>query len=440
MKFFFQLTILAVFVCIVSCRPNLEIPEPSTGNADFSRTVSLGGNFLAGYQDGALYPEGQQYSIPNLLADKFKLVSSLTFNQPVLTNEDGVGINGKPWESEFITRSFLFYHTDCKGVRDLFPVKWSLTKNVAEERIQPSPNGNIQNLATPFCKSPDILDPAFGSASGNFYYSHFTSQPGFSTLLNDALMQNPTFGIFWLGMEDIFSYAANGGKDITILAPPAFETILDSILKSFTAHGAKGVIANIPDLESFPFYTLISSRGITLTLSQADSLNQLTGLQIYFEGENGFFVEYPKASGNYRQMQKGEFVLLDVPIDSLKCQSLGLLQPLPDRYTLDSMEMQVVHDAISNYNTIIRNKANEYNLAFVDANGFFKNVESGIKWDGVDLNAEFVSGGFFSLDGYHPHQKGYSILANEFVKAINDQYGATVPQVNCTNCSGILFP
>jgi len=306
--------------------------------------------------------------------------------------------------------------------------------------LQSFSNGSIQNLAIPFCKTADVFDAAFGSATGNYYYNHFTSQPGSSTILNDAMMQNPTFGIFWLGMEDIFSYTSNGGKNSSIPSPSEFENNLDSILKSFAVNGAKGVIANIPDFESFPFYTVISSRGITLTLSQADSLNQLTGLQIYFEGENGFFVEYPKGSGSYRQMEKGEYVLLDVPLDSLKCHSLGLLQPLPDRYTLDSMEVKLINDAVADYNTITFNKAKQYNLAFVDANRFFKKVESGIKWDGVDLNAEFISGGFFSLDGYHPHQKGYSILANEFIKAINNTYGSTIPWVNCEDCSGILFP
>lgn len=438
MKNIFQLIIIAVLVQIISCKPGLDIPVPDPGNADFSRTIALGGNFLSGYQDDALNPEGQQYSIPNLLAGQFKLVSSLSFNQPLIMTSEGVGVSNKPWEGLYNSHSILGYKTDCEGVRDLFPNKQWLTQSEADARMQSYQNGSIQNLAIPFCKTADVSDPSFGS--GNFYYNHFTSQPGASTLLNDAIVQHPTFGIFWIGMEDIFSYAANGGKDVSIPSSATFENNLDSILRSFTANGAKGVIANIPNLESFPFYTLISSRGITLTASQADSLNQLTGLQIYFEGENGFFVEYPKASGNYRQMQKGEYVLLDVPIDSLKCQSLGLLQPLPDRYTLDSMEMKLIHEAVAGYNGIIYSKAKQYNLAYVDANEFFKEVESGIKWDGVDLNAEFISGGFFSLDGYHPHQKGYSILANEFIRAINDTYSSAIPWVNCTNCSGILFP
>ncbi|MEO5570657.1 MAG: SGNH/GDSL hydrolase family protein [Bacteroidia bacterium] len=440
MNKFFQCIISIAALQIISCKPNLEVPAVNAGSADFSRTIALGGSFLTGYQDDALYPKGQQYSVPALLAQQFNLATALTFNQPVMQNEDGVGVSNKPWEGEFNSRSLLFYNTDCKGVRDLFPVKWALTPTVAGERIKSFANGSIQNLAMPFCKTADVADPAFGSAAGNFYYHHVTSQPGTSTLLNDALMQHPTFGIFWSGMEDIFSYVANGGKNSSIPSPAEFENNLDSILKAVTAGGAKGVIATIPGVESFPFYTLVSSRGITLTVNQADSLNLLVGSQLYYEGENGFFIEYPKSSGYYRQMQKGEYVLLDVPLDSLKCNSLGLLQPLPDRYTLDSLEVKVINDAIANYNTVIFNKAKQYNLAYVDAYGFFKKVESGIKWDGVDLNAEFVSGGFFSLDGYHPHQKGYALLANEFIKAINDFYGSSIPWVNCENCSGILFP
>jgi lysophospholipase L1-like esterase len=63
-----------------------------------------------------------------------------------------------------------------------------------------------------------------------------------------------------------------------------------------------------------------------------------------------------------------------------------------------------------------------------------------VKWNGVDFNAEFVSGGFFSLDGFHPTQKGNALIANEFIKAINIHYDATLPTVPCIDCNGVLFP
>jgi hypothetical protein len=54
-------------------------------------------------------------------------------------------------------------------------------------------------------------------------------------------------------------------------------------------------------------------------------------------------------------------------------------------------------------------------------------------------NLTFVSGGFLSLDGYHPNQKGYALIANEFIKAINTKYKANVPYTTCKSCDGVLF-
>jgi hypothetical protein len=142
-----------------------------------------------------------------------------------------------------------------------------------------------------------------------------------------------------------------------------------------------------------------------------------------------------------RQLHEGEYILLDVPLDSMKCEFYGvLLNVINNRYVLDSAEVANIDAAIAAYNSIIAQKAAQYDLAFVDMNTYFRHVVSGIKWDGVDYNAEFVSGGFLSLDGYHPNQKGYALIANEFISAINAKYGATIPTLNCFDCNGILFP
>src|ERR1041385_5839321 len=67
-----------------------------------------------------------------------------------------------------------------------------------------------------------------------------------------------------------------------------------------------------------------------------------------------------------------------------------------------------------------------------------------IKWDGADYNMKFVEGGFFSLDGYYPDQKGYALLANEFIKAINLKFGSDLYQVGWGRlqheiCGGRIF-
>jgi hypothetical protein len=102
--------------------------------------------------------------------------------------------------------------------------------------------------------------------------------------------------------------------------------------------------------------------------------------------------------------------------------------------------VNVINKVIADYNIVIAAKTQQYGLALADMNSYFKKVKAGIKWDGVDFNAEFVSGGFFSLDGYCPNQKGYAMIANEFIRAINEKYHSTIPWVNCPECSGIKFP
>jgi lysophospholipase L1-like esterase len=46
----------------------------------------------------------------------------------------------------------------------------------------------------------------------------------------------------------------------------------------------------------------------------------------------------------------------------------------------------------------------------------------------------------FLLDGVHLTGRGYAIIANEFIKAINAKYKSTLPQVNPNKYSGVKFP
>ena len=45
------------------------------------------------------------------------------------------------------------------------------------------------------------------------------------------------------------------------------------------------------------------------------------------------------------------------------------------------------------------------------------------------LTTDFL-GGLFSLDGIHPTNTGYAIIANEFIKALNHRFHAGIPPVD----------
>jgi hypothetical protein len=84
--------------------------------------------------------------------------------------------------------------------------------------------------------------------------------------------------------------------------------------------------------------------------------------------------------------------------------------------------------------------ADAMKLAFVDMNAFLKNVKKGIVYNGVSINASFVQGGAFSLDGIHLTPLGNALLANEFIKSINSAYGSTIPKIDATMYKGVSFP
>ncbi len=442
--------LLSILFIITSCTPDLEGTDPTPGDADFSKSVAIGGNYLSGYQHGALFQKGQKLSIPALLAEQFKLVGGGSFPQALMPDDNGIGLNTKPWESRFITPSHLNFKTDCKGVSALSPIKDTISLSAAAPYLIGIAGNGIQNLAIPYANTVDYFNPAFGNSisagNSNPYYSRIASNPGMSTLYLDVKTQNASFVTAWLGMEDIYNYASTGGTVGTIPSSAQFSMYLDSILTGLTANGAKGVIANIPGFRVYPYYTLVKWDNADLSQNQADSLNDiywpagLTHINFY-PGRNGFVIDDVTASGGYRQIRNGEYITLSVPLDSMKCHKYGLLiNTINDRYVLDSTEIFFIDQAISSYNAVIAQKASQYNLALVDMNSYFTSVQAGIKWDGVDLNATFVSGGFFSLDGYHPNQKGYALIANEFIKAINSKYNAFIPAINCVDCDGILFP
>jgi hypothetical protein len=63
---------------------------------------------------------------------------------------------------------------------------------------------------------------------------------------------------------------------------------------------------------------------------------------------------------------------------------------------------------------------------------------NGLAVNGVNFSGTYITGNFFSLDGIHPTSQGYGIIANEFIKAINSKYGASIPLVDVSTIPGSL--
>lgn len=433
--------ILFSLVILAGCEPKIDELSPSQGSADFSRFVSVGNSLTAGFSDGALYKSAQNNSYPNILAQQFKLAGGGNFVQPVVTSEFGVEYPGaRP-------RLKLGYSTSCTGAVSLGPVPdFGPMEPVA-------PVGYlVNNLGIPGAKSFHLLFP--GYAQFNPYYARFATSAT-NMVIQEIPPLNPTFFSLWIGNNDVLGYATSGGVGDTITGLPTFGYAMGGIVQSLVGTGTKGVIANIPDITSAPFFNTIPYNGLVLPRqSLVDSVNWAMSLfQLPFTyqlGQNPFLVGDPTSPHPYfkvRQMQPGELVLLTVPQDSMKCFGMGLISAItftpwaiPNQYVLTLDEINNIETAVAGYNQIIAGLAQTHGLALADMNARMKTLEGGIVWDGVRMNTQFVTGGVFSLDGIHPNSRGYALISNYFIDAINAEFGSTIPHVDITKYPGVQFP
>ena len=89
--------------------------------------------------------------------------------------------------------------------------------------------------------------------------------------------------------------------------------------------------------------------------------------------------------------------------------------------------------AVTQFNQIIATDARLLGAALVDINSLFKTLSAnGYVVGGKHLTTGFL-GGLFSLDGIHPTNTGYAILANETIKTMNTKFNMNIPQVSVAN-------
>ena len=98
---------------------------------------------------------------------------------------------------------------------------------------------------------------------------------------------------------------------------------------------------------------------------------------------------------------------------------------------LDSAEVGLTVAAINSYNSAIIQIATANKLGVMDINAVLSKIQQGnYVIDGIPLNLGFISGGVFSLDGVHLTPRGYALVANQYIQAINATYNASISPVN----------
>lgn len=438
----FSLIIVGAFA-MFACKPKVEDMESSAGDINTSKFVVIGGSDMAGMMDDGLYYDGQINSVAAILSTQFELVGASPIQQALMPSSSvGYTIFGNaPLE--------LGYKTDCLNVTGLSPVRSAQTGDGASFSMNtysasaPITNFGIPLLSVAQLSTSGLGNPANGPGNYNPFFARMASNQATASVKSDILATQPTCFALSLGMDEVMLYAAGGAKNGGLISTAAFDLGLNDLVGSLTNLGAKGAIATIPDVTEFPYFTTIPYNGLNLDEENAATLNSIYNpIGIYFHvGANAFMIEDPTAgSFGVRQMVPGEKILLSVPLDSVKCNKMGSVFPFRDEFVLELSELTEIQNQIAGYNDVIRATAVNNSLALVDAHTFYQTLNAGIVYNGVSMNATFVSGGAYSLDGRTLNPRGNALLANQFIAAFNAKYNATIWQANATKYRGIKFP
>jgi len=471
MKYFYA-AFFAGLLFLASCNPNSNTinTTPGAGSADFNSYVAVGNSLTAGYADGALYTSGQKVGWANILAQQLKVVGMKTpFTIPFMPTENGVGFSeGSTGVPVFRTKFVLGYSIDCLGKLSLGPVP--ANPNASQSKLYSylftsvAQQGPYHNLGIPGIRVTDLFKTNL--AQTNPFFTRIAYHTT-DTLETYAAKVHPTFFSLWIGNNDVLGYAASGG--VSSITPMdgavgvGFKASMDAEVKYLTGLTGKGVIADIPDITSIPYFNTIPYNSIVLSnQTQADLLNAAyskynaamaqMGLpyKIHFQvGPNPMVIADPEiplpdslSNLKIRQMKSDELVTLEMPLDSLKCAGWGSIKPVPNEYILTESEIKNVTEATNAFNSIMADLAKQYNLAFIDFNSIMKSIDKngGITEDGIKFTTKYITGNLFGLDGIHLSPRGNALVANYFIDAINKKYGSQIPKVNVSMYPAIKMP
>lgn len=460
----------------------------TSGTADLTNYVSVGNSLTAGYADGALYITGQENSYPNIMAGQFALAGGGEFTQPLMNdNIGGLLLNGNQvFENRFILS------VGASG--NPSPVRLVGTPTTT---VEGSATGPFNNMGVPGAKSFHLSTPGYGGL--NPWFGRFQTSAN-ATVIGDAASLNPSFFSLWIGNNDILSFATSGGVGVDqtgntnpatygpndITDPLVFAGAYSGQVDALMATGAKGVLINIPDVTSIPYFTTVPYNAIPLDAATAGAVNAqfalyntqvlpgLVGAMVitaeeaaartinFTAGQNAPIItddsltdvsailqgppfnlpaEIAGLLGQLRQAKSDDLIVLPAssvlgttPDPNNPLGVLGVSIPLSDQYVLTTAEQELVSTAASAYNATISGIAAANDLAFVDARGALAQVANGgVAYNGGQITSQFVTGGAFSLDGVHPTPRGYAYTANLIIAAINRKYDATIPMVDIGN-------
>ena len=401
------------------------------GTADFTRFVVIGDSYGAGVESASLNVNHQQFSWPAVIA---RQAGAGDFQQP-LVSFPGIGP-----ELQLVD----VIH---------FPPTILPASNTNGQPINLNLPRPYNNLAVPGANVADVItltgkESATSTAKA---FAQFILR-GLGTEVQQALAQQPTFIAVWIGGNDALGSVLAGTP--ALLTPlDAFKTSYNTMLDQLTAGAPNAgiVVGTIPNnVRALPILTTVPPVIINPQTRQPLLIN---GAPVPLIADLG--------GGNIGPLPTGSLVLLTaatkvasgfgIPPQLAQMPPFNQFpnagKPLADTDVLTPTEAAAIGQRVDDFNTVIQQAASQRNIPVADIKGLFDRIAAGMNIGPIVINGSFITGGAFSLDGFHMTDIGYTLFADEYIKAINGAYGTRIPlapvtdfeQNNILTASGLIF-
>lgn len=374
-----------------SSNPLAAIQAQQAKNAgNFSKTVFIGDSLTAGYQSGSLLDTQQVHGwAPDVATQaQFGIVQPL------------IAYPGAPNVLKLTSLGPPPVITTVPGTttgRDDFatqPTDLAVPGATVNDAL------NTVALANPAPGQQQITQLVLGFPG--LGYGQNLSQVGF------AIKAQPTTIFLWIGSNDALVAALAGTP--TVMTPVAdFTTQYTSLIQQLsTMTPAHLVIGNVPDVTLVPYLqpaAAVLAQYSAVTHIPVATLSALLGISA------------------------GDLVtpagLAQIP----NILSGAQKTPITDAGVLTAAEIVTVKQTVASYNQLVTAQAKAVGATLVDINALFTQIAAnGVTINGVTGTTGFL-GGIFSLDGVHPTNTGYALVANTFIDTMNASFGSKIPDI-----------
>lgn len=364
----------------------------ASAQTDFRTYVALGDSLTAGFSSGSLIVTHQSNSYPAFIARQAHVA---VFEQPTVSDP---------------------------GI----PTELALTSLVPRPVIEPKASGTgvptNQALAAPYdnlgIPGATVVDLLTRTTDNGGFHDLILRGRG-TTALQQGLSRGPSFLTLWIGSNDVLGAAIRGQAidGVTLTPASAFRAAYTAVVAALRAAQVRVVAANLPDVTSIPFVTTIPPYVV----------NPGTGAPVLVGGQRVPLLgpDGPLPSGTFVTLAASSLLARG---DGIPSELGGRGTPLPDEVILDAGETATIRERVATNNGAIADICQAAGIPVVDVNAMLAEIATtGRVVGGVRLTNAFLTGGVFSYDGVHPTDLGYAVIANEWIRVINENGGDLAP-------------